>query len=126
MVGGSARGEVDGERRMDDNVHRWSFVSITILLTLLIVWTCVWTLDRDPAFYEVGEPAWVPPPNEPTNAHGASKFWAGRTRTVFSFTVRWPSHRIFRGNRGEVMALTDAVELAITLVVGLVMVMLCL
>jgi hypothetical protein len=60
---------------MDHDIH--GFISLTVVLTALLVWTWVWTLDPDPAFQDVGEPSWVPPPNEPTNGHGASKFWAG-------------------------------------------------
>ena len=62
---------------MADGVQ--GFLSLTILITILIVWTWVWTLDQDPAFQDVGEPVWVPPYNEPTNVHGASKFWSGRS-----------------------------------------------
>jgi len=60
-----------------DNMDVGRFISFTIFLTLLLVWSWVWTIDPDPAFQDVGEPTWVPPHNEPTNTHGASKFWAG-------------------------------------------------
>ena len=62
---------------MVDDLHTGRFMIITILITVLLVWSWAWTLDQDPAFPDVGKPAWVPPAGEPTNVHGANIFWSG-------------------------------------------------
>lgn len=53
-------------------------MSFTILVTVLLVWTWVWTLNRDPLIHRVGTTVFVPPYDEPTNEHGGSIFWSGK------------------------------------------------
>jgi hypothetical protein len=60
-----------------DGMTRDGVVSVTAFVTLVLVWTWVWTLNPDPAFHDVGVIEWVPPHNEPTNSHGATTFWSG-------------------------------------------------